>query len=144
MWRDWLGSVGSSPARALSVSPLNNWGDPMIAVCIRLWTLPRPPTLLRETENILLEGFPNKLTLRDASPGPASAPNLNQNHSANVWSTSLTDASRAAHFGVRGDEEEIRTPAAHVVKQSLGVQHVTIQTERTAYGAMQGVSSVTE
>lgn len=63
VWADMLGSVGVWGAAIIIV--LTGWhvADPIIAVLIGLWVLPRTWKLLREAGQILMQGVPAGLDL---------------------------------------------------------------------------------
>ena len=64
VWSDMLGSLGVLIAAALI--KLTGWLvlDPILAVLIGLWVLPRTWTLAREAVNVLLEGVPHGTDLQ--------------------------------------------------------------------------------
>src|SRR3546814_2380386 len=63
VWADMLGSiVVIGGAVAIRFTGLT-WIDPVVAVGIGLWVLPRTLILLRDTANVLLEGVPRGLSL---------------------------------------------------------------------------------
>ena len=65
VWADMIGSVGVI-AGALAIR-FTGWTliDPIVAIGIGLWVLPRTWVLLRDTINVLLEGVPGGLRLSD-------------------------------------------------------------------------------
>jgi cobalt-zinc-cadmium efflux system protein len=138
VWADMLGSVGVI-AGALAIRFTGwQWVDPVVAVGIGLWVLPRTWILLRDTANVLLEGVPTGTSLPEVRAALSRVPGVEDVHDLHVWSMSSTDASCTAHLRISGgDEDAIRTAAADVLKQSFGIEHVTIQTERTAHDAAQ-------
>src|SRR3546814_5553725 len=58
VWADMIGSIGVI-AGALVIR-FTGWTlvDPIVAIAIGLWVLPRTWVLLRDTINVLLEGVP--------------------------------------------------------------------------------------
>jgi cobalt-zinc-cadmium efflux system protein len=67
VWADMIGSVGVIIG-ALAIKFTGwTWIDPIVAVAIGLWVLPRTWVLLRETTNVLLEGAPSSSTFEPAA-----------------------------------------------------------------------------
>lgn len=63
VWSDMLGSVAVI-AGAIAIRYTGwAWIDPVLAVLIGLWVLPRTWTLLREAGNVLMEGVPKGIDL---------------------------------------------------------------------------------
>lgn len=131
-----LGSVGVI-AGALAIRFTGwQWVDPLVAVGIGLWVLPRTWILLRDTANVLLEGAPAGLSVAKVREALANVDGVEDVHDLHVWSMSAADATCTVHLRISGrDEDAIRTAAAAVLQQSFGIDHVTIQTERTAHDA---------
>lgn len=138
VWADMLGSIGVI-AGALAIRFTGwLWVDPVVAVGIGLWVLPRTWILLRDTANVLLEGVPAGISLPDVRSALTRVPGVEDVHDLHVWSMSTTDASCTAHLRISGgDEDAIRMAAADVLKQSFGIEHVTIQTERKPHDGPQ-------
>ena len=67
VWSDMLGSLGVIVGAGIIWLTGWTWVDPLIAVAIGLWVLPRTWILLRDSVNILLEGVPNHSTRYRAS-----------------------------------------------------------------------------
>ena len=63
VWADMLGSLGVIGAAILIYVTGWSWVDPIVAIAIGLWVLPRTWILLRDTTNILLQGVPRDMDL---------------------------------------------------------------------------------
>src|SRR3546814_19513401 len=63
VWSDMLGSLGVIVGALLIY--FTGWTqiDPLIAIAIALWVLPRTYVLLKESMNVLLEGVPSGIDL---------------------------------------------------------------------------------
>ena len=89
-WADMVGSLAVLIAAALI--KLTGWQvvDPILAVLIGLWVLPRTWTLVREAVNVLLEGVPKGTDLkavRAAILGQAGVSGVHDLHEwRNDWS----------------------------------------------------------
>ena len=58
VWSDLLGSIGVIVGAVVIQLTGWSWVDPLVAVAIGLWVLPRTWILLKDSLNILLEGVP--------------------------------------------------------------------------------------
>src|SRR3546814_2272342 len=90
---DMLGSIGViAGAIAIRFTGMT-WIDPVVAVGIGLWVLPRTWILLRDTANVLLEGVPRGMSLDEvrraigAVPGVQSAHDLQDRKSTRLNSS---------------------------------------------------------
>lgn len=74
VWADMIGSVGVI-AGALAIRFTGwTWVDPVVAIGIGLWVLPRTWVLLRDTINVLLEGVPGGIKLPELRSAIAGVP----------------------------------------------------------------------
>ena len=65
VWSDLLGSIGVIVGAVVIQLTGWSWVDPLVAVAIGLWVLPRTWILLKDSLNILLEGVPEGIDLGD-------------------------------------------------------------------------------
>jgi len=131
VWADMIGSVGViAGAIAIRVTGWT-WIDPVVAVAIGLWVLPRTWILLRDTTNVLLEGVPGGLELRQVRAAIAAAPGVAGLHDLHVWSTSNDDVSCTAHVTLapEADADTVRASVVTMLSARFGIEHCTIQTE---------------
>jgi len=131
VWADMLGSIGVI-AGAIAIR-LTGWTliDPIVAVGIGLWVLPRTWILLKDTTNILLEGVPAALALGDVRAAIAGVPGVGGVHDLHVWSMSADDISLTAHVEISdpADSDEVRGAVQSMLDRRFGIGHATIQTE---------------
>lgn len=131
VWADMLGSIGVI-AGALVIR-FTGWTlvDPIVAVGIGLWVLPRTWVLLKDTTNVLLEGVPTGMKLGEIRTAIAAVPGVTGVHDLHVWSMASDDVSCTAHVGMAGsaDADAVRLEIAGLLKERFGIEHVTIQTE---------------
>lgn len=85
VWSDMLGSVGVLIG-ALIIR-YTGWtvADPIIAVLIGLWVLPRTWTLLREAMQVLMQGVPAGMELEAIRAMLLSQPGVREVHDLHVW-----------------------------------------------------------
>ncbi|USU13877.1 cation diffusion facilitator family transporter [Sphingomonadaceae bacterium OTU29THOMA1] len=134
VWADMIGSVGVI-AGALAIRFTGwTWVDPVVAIGIGLWVLPRTWVLLRDTINVLLEGVPGGIKLPELPElcgAIASVPGVAGIHDLHVWSMATEEVSCAAHvsLGEGADPDTIRKAVADTLHSRFGIEHSTIQTE---------------
>ena len=131
VWSDMLGSFGVIGAAVVIVLTGWRWIDPLVAIAIGLWVLPRTWSLLRETLNILLEGAPEGVDVAALSAGLGAVPGVANVHDLHVWAISSDMASLSAHLVLKegADGEAVRGAAQELLEQRFAVTHVTLQTE---------------
>jgi cobalt-zinc-cadmium efflux system protein len=134
VWSDMLGSIGVIAA-ALIIR-FTGWSrvDPLIAVLIGLWVLPRTWTLLSESVNVLLEGVPEGIELREVERTLLGLRDVAEVHDLHVWSITSGRNSLTAHLRlVRDcDAEQVMRMATEAVAERFNITHTTIQTEQDA------------
>lgn len=141
VWADMLGSAGVVAAALIIMATGWTWVDPIVAIAIGLWVLPRTWTLLKDTTQILLEGVPAHLKLGDIRVAMAGAPGVASVHDLHVWSMSSDDVSLSAHIVLAdgAESETVRRDVAAILHDRFNIEHATIQTEREACAAHEAV-----
>jgi len=132
VWADMLGSVGVIlGAVAISLTGWT-WVDPLVAVIIAVWVLPRTWILLRDTTNVLLEGVPGNLKLDDVRHAITEISGVLSVHDLHLWSMSGDEASLTAHLvlGEDADPIELRQMVEELLAEQFDIRHTTIQVER--------------
>jgi cobalt-zinc-cadmium efflux system protein len=132
VWADAIGSVGVIAAALLMRLTGAFWIDPLVAVGIALWVLPRTWALLRDTVNVLLEGVPRGIDLAEVRRAIAAEPGVCDVHDLHVWSMSTSDVNGSVHvaLGDGADGEDTRRRVAALLERRFGIGHATIQVER--------------
>lgn len=131
VWADMIGSIGVIlGALAIKFTGFT-WIDPIVAVAIGLWVLPRTWILLRDTTNVLLEGVPGGLKLGEVRTAIAGVPGVAGLHDLHVWSMSNDDVSCTVHVVLKegADVDATRTAVQAVLLEKYEIEHSTIQTE---------------
>lgn len=131
VWADMIGSVGVI-AGALAIRFTGwTWVDPVVAIGIGLWVLPRTWILLRDTINVLLEGVPRDLDLNAVRAAVGAIPGVVGVHDLHVWSMSNDEVSCTAHVEheAGANSDELRRAIARQLVERFHIQHTTIQTE---------------
>lgn len=135
VWADMLGSVGV--ILAAIVIKLTGWtrADPILAVLIGLWVLPRTWTLLREAGQVLMQGVPNGVDIEGIRSALKDVPGVSEVHDLHVWSLGSKEPVLTAHLvleGGTGGGDRVRKHAADMLAARFGVDHATLQIEASA------------
>jgi cobalt-zinc-cadmium efflux system protein len=131
VWADMIGSVGVIIG-ALAIKFTGwTWIDPIVAVAIGLWVLPRTWVLLRDTTNVLLEGVPSGLRLAEVRTAVTAVSGIAGLHDLHVWSMSNDDVSCTMHVTLvpGADPDTVRKAVTRLIDERFGIEHATIQTE---------------
>ncbi len=134
VWADMLGSLGVIVG-ALAIQLTGQlWIDPVVAIAIGLWVLPRTWTLLRESTAILLEGAPRGTALSDVRNAIQTIRGVAGVHDLHLWITGADLPSCSAHveLGAGAEPEAVRIAVTKMLVKRFGLEHVTIQIERQA------------
>lgn len=134
VWADMLGSVGVIAGAVVIMVTGWQWVDPLVAIGIGLWVLPRTWVLLKDTTQILLEGVPRGMELAEIRAAIAATPGVAGVHDLHVWSLTSDDHSLSTHVELAegADFEEVRSAVAKKLHDSYHIEHATIQVEREA------------
>jgi cobalt-zinc-cadmium efflux system protein len=131
VWADMLGSLGVIGAAIAIYFTELNWIDPIVAIAIGLWVLPRTWALLRDTTHILLQGVPRGFDLKAIRSAISEVPGVTGVHDLHLWSIAGDDASLTAHIviGEGLSAETVRRAMADMLEAQFAIHHVTLQTE---------------
>lgn len=141
VWADAIGSVGVIIAAILIRITGWLWLDPLVAVAIALWIVPRTWSLLSDTVNVLLEGVPKGLDLAEIRRAIGSESGVCDVHDLHVWSMSTSDVNGSVHIAIEAtaDGETVRLAVARLLGDRFAIGHATIQVERVPCGAAERV-----
>lgn len=136
VWADMLGSLGVIGAAIAIYFTGRNWIDPVVAIAIGLWVLPRTWTLLRDTTHILLQGVPRGFDLNAIRAAMGEVSGVTGVHDLHLWSVAGDDASLTAHVAVAdgNNAETIRRALTEMLESRFAIHHATIQTETEPCG----------
>lgn len=132
VWADMLGSIGVIAGAVTIMFTGWGWVDPLVAIAIGLWVLPRTWLLLKDTTRILLEGVPREISLRELRAAILDAPGVAGVHDLHVWSLTSDDHSLSAHVELSkgADFEMVRTTVSEMLHDRYEITHATLQLER--------------
>lgn len=131
VWADMLGSIGVIAGALLIMATGWQWVDPLVAIGIGLWVLPRTWALLRDTTHVLLQGVPRGIELNGVRRALEAVPGITGSHDLHIWSVAGDDRSLTAHVTLAdgADSEAVRIAAAAMLHKQFDIAHATIQTE---------------
>lgn len=134
VWSDMLGSV--AVIAGAIVIRFTGWTvvDPILAVLIGLWVLPRTWILLREAGNVLMEGVPGGIDLAAVRASLMAAPGVGEVHDLHVWSLGSSTPAMSAHLVVAAgvDADALRGELVRQLDERYGIEHCTLQIESAA------------
>ncbi|MDR2871251.1 MAG: cation diffusion facilitator family transporter [Xanthomonadaceae bacterium] len=142
VWSDMLGSLAVIVGAVIIRFTGWTWVDPVLAVLIGLWVLPRTWILVREAGHVLMEGVPKGFDLPALQQALLTYPGVTGIHDLHVWSLASNTPAMTAHVVV---DDRIDTDAAcrglrELLQQHFGIEHVALQME---YGHCGGESCST-
>ena len=132
VWADMLGSVGVIVGAVVIM--LTNWTlvDPIIAVLIGLWVLPRTWTLLRGAGQVLMQGVPAGLDLDKVRDMMLTHPGVAKVHDLHVWALGSKEPVLTAHI-VLTDETQppdaVRQSLIVALTEAFNIEHATLQVD---------------
>ena len=135
VWSDMLGSVGVIIGAL--VIKFTGWTlvDPIIAVLIGLWVLPRTWTLLRQAGHVLMQGVPEGMDVAAIRTRLTQMPAVQEVHDLHVWSLGTRQVVLTAHVVLAADvpdPEAIQVELTRMIEQQFDIHDVTLQVERTS------------
>ncbi|GAA2871061.1 cation diffusion facilitator family transporter [Pseudonocardia halophobica] len=127
---DTLGSVGVLVAGAVTVAFGWRYADPVVAVAIGLFVLPRTWKLGRDALRILLQVAPAHIDVSALQGDLAAVPGARDIHDVHVWT--LTSGMEVGSVHLRaapGEREAVLASSRDVLHRGYGLDHVTVQIE---------------
>jgi len=128
---DTVGSVGVIIAAVLVAAFGWTWADPVVAVSIGLWILPRTWRLGRRAVRVLLQAAPERIDLPALADDLAGIDGVCDVHDLHVWTlTSEMDAA-SAHLVVPtgSDHHAVLDQARDLLSTNHRIDHGTFQVE---------------
>ncbi len=128
---DLLGSIGVIAAAILYLSTGWALADPLIAIAIGLWIIPRAIRLGWKAVSILAESAPSSVDV-DAVRGDLEAvTGVTGVHDLHIWSLTSNMDLATAHLVVadEADLHSVLDRASSLMKTTWGIDHATLQVE---------------
>lgn len=132
VWADMLGSLGVIAGALVIRFTGWPWVDPIVAIAIGLWVLPRTWILLRDSVNILLESAPRGAVLAEIRRTIGETDGVAGVHDLHVWVSGADQSSVSVHVVLTeaADGERVRKAVETQLRDGFKLIHITIQTER--------------
>lgn len=137
VWADMLGSVAVVLGAVLIRFTGWNVVDPVLAVLLGLWVLPRTWTLLREAGNVLMEGVPRGIDLAAVRSALTDEAGVADVHDLHVWALASRTPALTAHVVLSpgADPAGVRHRLQDRLRGRFGIEHSTLQMESDHCGA---------
>ncbi len=128
---DTLGSVAVIIAGVLFAVTGWGWIDPLFAVLIGLWILPRTFRLGRQAVRILIQAAPPHIDVGRLSDDLEALPNVVDVHDLHVWTLTSSMETVSAHLTASEDADHhaILDQARSLLADTYGIEHATFQVE---------------
>lgn len=132
VWSDMLGSLGVILAALLIHFTGWAWIDPVVAVLLGLWVLPRTWLLLRQAVHVLMQGVPAGMDIGAVRSTILEVPGVGAVHDLHVWALGSREPILTAHL-VLGDSsidpDVVRARVADALHDDFNITHATLQVE---------------
>lgn len=133
---DTLGSVGVIGA-AILIRFTGWWQvDPILAVLIGLWVLPRTWKLLGQSVNVLLEGVPEGFELQKLHDALTALPGVREVHDLHVWSLTSGRNSMTVHLVANSASPNVVQQAQQIAREH-DIEHASIQVEENGTASLE-------
>ena len=130
---DLLGSVGVLLAGAVTL--LTGWAyaDPLVAIAIGLFVVPRAVGLGRQAVRILVQAAPAHVDVQRVKTELAALPGVDDVHDVHVWTlTSGMHVATAHLVAQEGQAQRVLDDARSLLRREHEISHATLQVESAA------------
>ncbi|MDE2380696.1 MAG: cation transporter [Xanthomonadaceae bacterium] len=132
VWSDMLGSLGVIAGAV--VIHFTGWTvvDPIVAVLLGLWVLPRTWVLLKQAAHVLMQGVPAGLDIDVLRDAMQAVPGVATVHDLHVWALGSKEPILTAHVLLQDgsvDADGVRANVAGVLHEGFNIEHATLQME---------------
>ena len=132
VWADMLGSVGVIGGAIIIMMTGWTLADPIIAVLIGLWVLPRTWTLLRAAGGVLMQSVPAGMDLDKVRDMMLAHPGIAKVHDLHVWALGSKQPVLTAHI-ILADEtkppDAVRQSLIDALTAQFDIEHATLQVD---------------
>lgn len=139
---DLLSSAGVLVAAGTIL--LTDWwyADPILAVAVALFIIPRTWSLARAALRVLVQAAPKHLAVGEVAATLAAVPGVQDVHDLHVWTLTSGMDVASAHLTIDRAERlaEVLTGARAALRERYGIDHATLQVETGACPAGRVVS----
>lgn len=132
---DLVGSIGVIIAALLIRFTGWLYADPLVAIALALFILPRAFRLGREAVRILVQAAPPHLDLTQVRERLAALPGVVDIHDLHVWTLTSGMEVASAHLMIGNDRDPHTTldGARQLLQEDFQIEHATLQVEPEAH-----------
>ena len=137
MAADALVSAGVVLGGALYLWQGWTWIDPVMSLAIAVVIVIGTASLFNEALHLLFDGVPNEVNLVQVRNLLLGLPGVIGIHDLHIWAMGTSHVALTAHLVVSNetlDNSGLLAEAEHELHENFEIRHVTLQTERDAYG----------
>jgi len=133
---DAASSVGVIVGAAVITATGWYWVDPLVAVLIALFILPRTFALLKEAVQVLLEGTPREVDIAAVRAAMEEVVGVKTVHDLHIWTLTSGVHALSAHAILQegAAHGEVLAALRHRVTHGFPISHVTVQLEERCCG----------
>jgi cobalt-zinc-cadmium efflux system protein len=135
VWADMLGSVGVIVGAIIIQVTGFALVDPIVAVLIGLWVLPRTWLLLRDAVHILMQGVPDGMDLEKVRSAILSVSGVAEVHDLHVWSLGSKEPILTAHIIQQSESDnadDVRASVSARLNEQFEIRKATLQVEKSS------------
>ncbi|MGH8984448.1 MAG: cation diffusion facilitator family transporter [Acidimicrobiia bacterium] len=131
VFADLIGSVGVIAAAIVLETTGWEYADPIVAVAIGLWILPRTWNLARRSLRVLIQAAPPHLDVTRMRSDLSALPGVVDVHDLHVWTLTSEMDVASAHLVTRVDTDAhgVLDQARVVLRDRYAIAHATLQVE---------------
>jgi cobalt-zinc-cadmium efflux system protein len=132
---DLLSSIGVVVAAVIYLTTGWAQADPIVAILIGLWIIPRAFRLGWKATSVLIESAPADVDVGLVSDGLGSLDGVVDVHDLHVWTLTSGMDVATAHLVMRDDADshEILDAAGEQLRENWGISHATLQVEPVSH-----------
>jgi len=130
---DALVSVGVVFSAALLYLTGWLWIDPVVGLMIALIILKGTWSLFSDSFRLIIDGVPRSISWAEVSTFLLARPGVAEIHDLHIWAMSTKENAMSVHLYMPTEtlSDASRAQLVHELEHKFGIQHVTIQTEKT-------------
>lgn len=128
---DLVGSFGVIAVALIYMTTGWAYADPIVAILIGLWIVPRAVRLGRKALMVLIEAAPPHLDISDVKAGLSAIDGVSEVHDLHVWTLTSDMDVATAHLVVEdgSDSHLVLDRAGQEMRDRWGITHATLQVE---------------
>jgi cobalt-zinc-cadmium efflux system protein len=134
---DMVGSFGVIAVAVIYMATGWPYADPIVAILIGLWIIPRAIRLGRKALLVLIEAAPPHLDISAVKAGLAGIEGVVGVHDLHVWTLTSEMDVATAHLVVDDDSDShvILDAASREMREQWGISHATLQVEPESHSS---------